>query len=138
MNLIANLARIISHNDDANIVQLDGSAVMRVAGNGNFKLARQIGKFRMEGRPLPDNLGNNARVFNLVGNGTGILVGRDIADAVTGSLDGMHLNLGKLGQQIRNAREGRPVILNVLARGEMPVAAIINARDMGQLAKLAR
>ena len=55
MNLITNLTGFIAHNDNADIVQFDGCAVMRMAGHRNFKLARQIRKFRMEGRPLPDD-----------------------------------------------------------------------------------
>ena len=64
------------------------------------------------------------------------MVGRDVADAVAAGLDGMHLDARQIGQDIGHALERRPVELDVLARGEMAVAAIVGARDVRQHAQL--
>ncbi len=50
----------------------------------------------------------------------------------------MHLDAGQIGQDVGYALQRRPVVLDVLARGEMPIVAIVAARDMGQHAQLAR
>ena len=79
----------------------------------------------MQGRPLPDDLGIDPRVGDLVGGDAGILVGRGIAQAVAARLDGVHLDLGELGQDVGSFLEPHPVELDVLARGEMAVAAVV-------------
>ncbi len=91
----------------------------------------------MEGRPLPDQLGPGARIGDLIGGGAGELVGRDVADAVARGLDGMHLHRRQLGQDVGRIGQLDPVILDVLACGEMAVAAIVLARDMAQHPHLA-
>ena len=50
----------------------------------------------------------------------------------------MHLDAGEFGQNVRHVLQRRPVELQVLPRGEMAIAAIIFARDLGELAQLAR
>ena len=49
MHFIANLTGRVLFNNNANIVQLNGGAVIFMAGHGDFELARQIGKFGVEG-----------------------------------------------------------------------------------------
>jgi hypothetical protein len=66
------------------------------------------------------------------------MVGGSIADAIAAGLNRMHLDLRELGQNIRNLFELGPVELDVLARGEMPVAAIVAARNAPQSAQLRR
>ena len=66
------------------------------------------------------------------------MVGRDVADAVAAGLDGVHLDAGELGQDVGHVLERRPVELQVLARGEVAVAAVVLARDVRQLAQLPR
>ena len=58
----------------------------------------------MQRRPLAQDLGLGARIGHLVGGGTGEVVGRDVADAVAGGLDGVHLDGGQLGQDVRRCR----------------------------------
>src|SRR3546814_14213416 len=76
----------------------------------------------------------DARVFDLIGRGTGKLVGGDIADAVAAGLDGVHLDGRQLLEDIGHVDQLRPVVLDVLPRGEVSVAAIVAARNMGELA----
>ena len=57
-------------------------AVLGRGDDRDLELARQIAEFRMEGAPLAQQLGPRARIGDFVGSGTGILIGRDIADAV--------------------------------------------------------
>ena len=77
-----------------------------------------------------------ARVFDLVGGGAGEMIGGDIADAIAAGLDGMHFDAGELGQNVGHVHQLGPVELQVLARGEMAVALVVFARDMGQHAHL--
>ena len=48
----------------------------------------------------------------------------------------MHLDFGEFLEDRRHVRERRPVVLDVLPRGEMTVATIIGPGDMGELAHL--
>ena len=50
----------------------------------------------------------------------------------------MHVDLGQGRQRVGRVLELDPVELQVLARREMAVAAVVLARDIGQLAQLAR
>ena len=68
----------------------------------------------------------------------GEMVGRDVANAVSRGLDRVHLDARKLGENIGRVLERRPVELDVLSGCEMTVAAVISARDLGELAHLAR
>ena len=92
----------------------------------------------MQGRPLPDDLGIDARVRDLVGGDAGVLVGGGVAQAVAARLDRVHLDLGELGQDIGHLLETHPMELDVLARGEMAVAPVIDPRDAGELPELPR
>src|SRR3970040_1874017 len=44
-------------------------------GDGDLELARQEREFRVQGRPLADDLGVDARILDLVGGDAGVLVG---------------------------------------------------------------
>ena len=137
-DLEADLARGIAVHAKADVMHLHRGPVMRRAGDPDLELARQEGKFRMKCRPLPDDLAPDPRVFDLVGRDPGEVIGRDIANAVAAGLDGMHLHLGQLRQDVRRVGELDPVELDVLARGEMAVAAVVAPGDVGELAKLRR
>ena len=50
----------------------------------------------------------------------------------------MHLHGGELGEDLGHVLELGPVELQVLARREMPVGAVVLARDLGELAQLPR
>ena len=79
-----------------------------------------------------------ARIGDLVGGDAGEMVGGDVADAIARGLDRVHLDAGELGENVGRVLQRRPVELEVLPRGEMAVAAIVLARDFGELAHLAR
>ena len=104
----------------------------------HLELARQEAELGVQRRPLADDLGVGARVGHLVSGGAGEVIGGDVADAVAGGLDGVHLDLGQLGQDVGDVAERRPVELQVLARGEVAVAAVVDAGDVGELAHLPR
>ena len=107
----------------ADVVHLHRGAVMGRAGYRDLELARQEGEFRMEGRPLADDLAPDARILDLVGGHAGEVIGGDIADAIAAGLDGMHLD-ARPARARMSARLDQldPVELQVLAGGEMAVA----------------
>src|SRR5690606_24225138 len=112
-----------------------GGPVFLRAVDGNLELARQVGKFRMERGPLTDDFAPGTRIDDLVSRHTGELVRRGIADTVAAGLDGMHLDLGQLFQNVRHVFQIRPVQLNILARGDVRVALVVATGDVGQLAQ---
>ena len=87
---------------------------------------------------MPQDLGIGARVLDLVGGCASEMVRRHVADAVAGGLQGVHLDAGEFFENLRNVFQRRPVELDILARGEMAVTLVVAARDMGELAQLAR
>ena len=115
-----------------------GGAVVGRAGDGDLELARQEAEFGMQRRPLAHDLAPDARILDLVDGGAGVVVGGDVADAVARGLHGMHVDLGQGRQRVGRVLELDPVELQVLARREMAVAAVVLARDVGELAQLAR
>ena len=133
----ADLTRIVLHKLKADIVQLDGGTIDRAAGHRDLELARQEREFRVQRRPLAQQLGIGARIGDLVGGRRGELIGADVADAVAAGLEGMHFHAGQIGEQVGHLLQLHPVILDVLARGEMAIAAVITAGDVGQHAHLA-
>ena len=120
------------------IVDADRRAVMLGGGDRNLELARQEGEFRMEGRPLPDDLAPGARVQHLVLRRARKMIRGRITDTVAGGLDRMHLDFGELVQHIRNILQRHPVELDVLARREVAKAAVIIARNLGKAPQLHR
>jgi hypothetical protein len=68
-----------------------------------------------------------------VGRDAGELVGGDVADAVARGLHGVHFDARQFGQDVRRFLELRPVELHVLARREVPDAAVVAARDSASL-----
>ncbi len=125
-------------NDHADVVHLDRRAVVGRARHRDLEFPRQEREFRMQGRPLADDLGPNARILHLVGRHAGILVRRDVSNAIAARLQAVHLDAGELGQDIGHLGQLDPMELQVLARGEVAVALVVAARDLGQLAHLAR
>ena len=97
-----------------------------VAGNhANLEFARQISEFRVEAGPLAQQFGPGAGVRHLVGGNAGILVGTDVADAVAAGLDGVHLHRRQFGEDVGRIGQLDPVILQVLARGEVAIVLVI-------------
>ncbi len=138
INRKADLARIVAHDLQSDVMRLDHRAIVRCAVDGDLELARQKREFGMERRPLPHDFGVRARVGDLVMRDAGEMVGRHIANAVSRGLDRVHLDARELGQNVGHILERRPVELEILAGGEMTVAAVVIARDLGQLSHLAR
>jgi hypothetical protein len=84
----------------ADIVGLDGGAVVLGARDAHLELARQPVELRVQRRPLADDLRVGARIGHLVRGGPGEVVGGDIANAVARGLDGVHLHLGQLAEDV--------------------------------------
>ena len=120
----------------ADIVHAYRSAIRLARRHRDLELTRQGRKFRMEGRPLTDDLAPGARILDLVEIGAGEMIRRHVADAVTARLDGMHLDVGQHVQHVRHVGQFDPVVLHVLARREMRVALVIDVRNHGELAHL--
>ena len=120
------------------IVDADRGPVMLGRRHRNLELARQESEFRMERRPLPDDLAPCARIEYLVLRGAGKMIRGCIADTVAGGLDGMHLNFGELLQNVRYVLQRHPVELDILARREVSEAPVIIARDLGEAPELHR
>jgi hypothetical protein len=97
--------------------------------DGDLEFARQVSKFRMERRPLPDQLGVGTWIDQFVKRDAGELVGGRVANTISGRLDRVHFHAGQIGQNVGHRFEFRPVVLDILARGEVGVAAVVFARD---------
>ena len=108
----------------------------RRAGDGDLELARQEREFGMQRRPLADQLAPRTRIDDLVGGDAGERIAGGVAHAVAGGLDRVHLDPGELGEDLRNVLEARPVELDVLPGGEVAVAAVVLAGDVGERAQL--
>ena len=101
----AQLTLVVALEMQADVVGLDGSAVALGAGHRDLELARQVGKFRMQRRPLPQDLGIGPGIGDLVGGSAGEMIGGDVADAVARGLDRMHLDAGQIGEDRRHVGE---------------------------------
>ena len=119
-------------------MRLNHRAIVRGAVHGDLELAREKREFGMERRPLPQDLRIRPRIGDLVMRDAGEMVRRDVANAVSRRLDRVHLDARELGQDVGRVLERWPVELDILPGGEMPVAAVVNPRDLGELAHLAR
>jgi hypothetical protein len=133
----AELARGIAHQVQADVVHLGGGPVGSRAGDGDLELARQVGEFRVQRRPLADDLAVGARVIDLIRGDARQVIGGDVAHAVAARLDGVHLHGRQFREDVRDLLEFGPVQLQILAGREVPEAAVVAARDVGELAQLA-
>ena len=113
-------------------MQPHGCTIGVAGDHRDLELARQIAEFRMETRPLAQQFGIGPRIDDLVCGGTCEVVRTDVADAIAAGLDGVHLDLGKIGQDIGRVFQLDPVVLDVLPRGEVAVTAVVLVRDIGQ------
>ncbi len=136
MHLEPDLAGVVLHQAQADIVHADGGAVLRGARDRDLELARQPGEFGVRGGPLPDQLAPGARIGDLVRRSARERVGRGVADGVARSLDGVHLHARQMIKHVWNIHQRRPVVLDVLACGEMAVTAIIRTRHIGERTQL--
>ena len=134
--LEADLASLVAHRGQADVVHGDRGAVFDGAVEGDLELARQGDELGVEGAPLANDLGKRARIDDLVRRHAGELVGRGIADAVARGLDRVHFHRSQVGQDVRGLFQVDPVELDVLAGREVTIAAVVLARDVGEHAHL--
>ncbi len=132
------LARVVLDDLIADVVHLDRRTIGGRARHRDLELARQEREFRVQRRPLPDDLGIGPGILDLVEGGAGELVGGRVADAVPGGLDAMHLDRGQLVEDGRAILQRGPVELQVLPGREMAVALVVGAGDVRELAHLLR
>ncbi len=132
------LARAVAMQPQRQIVDAQRRAIVARGADRDLELARHEREFRMQRHVLADDLGENARILDLVGRHAGPLVGRDVAHDIAAGLHAVHADSGEIGHGVRQFGELDPVILDVLPRGEMAVAAVVLARDMRQHAQLRR
>jgi hypothetical protein len=90
----------------------------------------------MQRQVLPQDLGPDPRVLDLVGRDAGPLVGRDVAHAIAAGLHAVQPRAREIVHGIRQLGELDPVELDVLPGGEMAVVAVVAARDMRKRAHL--
>jgi hypothetical protein len=136
--LEADFAARCMHGGQADVVHGDRGAVLDGAVDGDLELARQGDEFGVEGAPLAQDLGERARIDDLVRGHAGEFVGRDVADAIARGLDRVHLDRGQVGQDVRGLLQLDPVELDVLARGEVAVAAVVACARCGRTCASAR
>jgi hypothetical protein len=110
--------------------------ILRRAGHRDLELARQIRKFGMQRRPLPDVFAPRPRIFELVRRDAGQVIGRDVANAVAAGLNRMHLHCREQRQNVGHLLQLRPVELNVLPRREMAIVTVVLACDPREHAQL--
>jgi hypothetical protein len=122
----------------ADVVDRDRRPIAGRAADGDLEFARQEGEFGVEGGPLAHQLAPGPRVLDLVHRDPGELVGGDVAHAIAAGLDGMHLDLGEFGEDVRDFFEPGPVELDVLAGGEVGIALVVVTGDVCQPAQLCR
>ena len=84
----------------------------------------------MQRHVLADHLGPDARVLDLVGRNAGPLIGRDVAHDISAGLHAVHADAGELRHGVRQLFKLDPMELDVLPRREVPIAAVVAARDM--------
>ncbi len=90
----------------------------------------------MQRRPLANVFAPRTRIFQLIGGDAGEMIGRHVTNAVAAGLDGVHLNRREQRQDVRHRLELRPVVLHVLARGEVAIALVVLTRDATEHAQL--
>jgi hypothetical protein len=64
------------------------------------------------------------------------MIGSNIADGIARGLDGMHLHIGQIFQNIRHITQFGPVKLDILAGGKMAITLVSGRGDHGQLSHL--
>ena len=117
---------------NANIMQAHCRAILFRRDHSNLKLTWQVAEFRMKTAPLTQQFSPWTRIGDFVCGGPCILVRTDIADAIAARLDRVHFHASKVSEQIGAFFQLDPIILDILARGEMAVIAVIFTRDVGE------
>jgi hypothetical protein len=147
-DLEADLAGRVLLELQADVMPADGGAVFRSTADGDLELARQVRELGVQRAPLAQDLAVGAGVDDLVRGDADEGVAGDVADAVAAGLDAVHVHLGQQLHDLGALLQRDPVVLQVLARREVAVAAlalerafgddVVLAGDAGQLAQLTR
>ena len=132
----ADFALRIFHHRQADVMYRNRGPVICCASNRDLEFTRQVSELRMKGAPLAQYLGVRARIDDFITCHAREFIAGDVAYAIARGLVAMHFNAGQVRHQIRHIFQLEPVVLNVLTRGEMPVASIVFARDMRKHAYL--
>src|SRR6267378_1455325 len=130
------LALLVLEGVQADVVHRDRGAVRLGSVHRELELAREIRELWMERRPLADDLAPDERVHDLVLCDAGEMIGGDIAKGIARGLDRVHLHRRQLRKDVGYALELGPVQLQVLARAEVAVAAVVLAGDLRELSQL--
>ena len=137
-HLEACLAGAVAMEPQADVVNLHRRAIVGGRGQRDLELARQEGEFRMQRAVLAQHLGPDARVLDLARGDAGPLVGGDVAHAIAAGLHAVQPDFGEVRHHVGEVFELDPVELDVLPGGEVAVAAIVAAADVGEHAQLIR
>ena len=132
------LCGVVLDEPQADVVHLGDGTVVARTGHRDLELAGQVGEFRVQGRPLAQQLAVRAGVGDLVLRHAGQMVAGDVANAVSAGLDGVHVHRGEVGENVRYSFQGGPVELDVLAGGEVAVPAVVAGGDGGEHPELPR
>src|SRR6202790_4370550 len=92
----------------------------------------------MKGGPLTHEPAPRGGLLKFLRSHPRQVVGSGVADAIAAGLNTMHFHLREFGQDIRNFLELGPIELDVLASSEMPVAAVVAARNASESPQLRR
>ena len=130
-HLKTQVARGVAQQAQAHVVPRRGGAVFGSTGDGHLEFARQERELGVQGAPLAHDFGKGARVGHLIGGDASQGIGGDVADAVARGLDAVHVDLGQKVHHVGRARQGNPVELHVLARGEV-AATVGQGGDFAQ------
>ena len=134
----ANLAVRRAAQIQADVVKRRRCPVFRRTGYRDLELAREEGELGMKRGPLPQNFAKRTRVKQFIGCHAGELIGSDIAHAIATGLNGVHFDASQIGEDVRGILQPGPVVLDVLAGGEMSIAAVIASRNVREHAQLRR
>ena len=121
-HLEAHIALRILDHVQPNVMPGSGRAVFAGAGNRDLELARQKRELGVQGAPLAHDFCERARVGQLIcGNASAFVTG-DVADAIAAGLNAMHVDAGQQVHHVGRLVQWNPVVLHVLARGEVGIA----------------
>src|ERR1700722_13407714 len=129
-------SRGTAHDVYPDIMDQRSGAILGRSRYRNLEFARKVGELGMERRPLPDDLAPGPRILEFIRGNSRKMIRGGIADAVAAGLNGVHLDGREFSQYVGHLLELRPVVLNVLAGGEMSGAAIVAPRNPAQRAQL--
>src|SRR6266581_401171 len=132
------LPLLVPDRVQADVVHGGCGAIGLGAVYGELELAREIRELGMERGPLADDFAPDERVHDLVPRDAGEMIGGDIAEGIARGLDRVHLHRRQFREDVGYALELRPVQLQVLARAEVAVAAVVLARALREFSQLLR